>query len=294
MALTSMTGFGRGEAAGGGMKVVVELSSVNRKQFDLHLSLPKCLVAQEARLYELIHQAVPRGAISGSARINVSGTALRRYVSVDADMAAAYMAQIAKASRRLGLKNDLTARTLVQLPEVVRFESPENDSPHVWPLMEKAVTRALRCLLAMKRKEGKNIQKDLVRRLRTLRVLLRQIKRIAPRVAGEYRRNLENRLRDAGFDLSKIDPPMLKEVAMFAERADISEEIVRLESHLGQGAELMRSSAPCGRSLDFLCQEMLREINTIGSKANNADITRCVIAFKAGLEPVREQIQNVE
>jgi len=294
MALVSMTGFGRGEASAGGMKVEVELSSVNRKQFDLHFNLPKPLAAQEARLYELIHQAVPRGAISGSARISVSGKALRRYVSVDTDMAEAYMAQIAKTARGLGLKNDLTARTLVQLPEVVRFEAPEKDSSHVWPLMEKAVKQALKGLSAMKRREGQAIQKDLARRLKALHVLIQSIKRIAPKVAREYRLSLENRLRDGGFDLSKIDPQMLKDVAMFAERADISEEIVRLESHFNQGAELMRSHTPSGRSLDFLCQEMLREINTIGSKANNADITRHVIAFKAGLECIREQIQNVE
>jgi uncharacterized protein (TIGR00255 family) len=289
-----MTGFGRGEAASGGMKVEVELSSVNRKQFDLHFNLPKALAAQEARVYEIIHQTVSRGAITGSTRVSVSGKALQKYVSVDADMAAAYMSQLSKTARRLGLKNDLTARTLVQLPEVVRFEAPEKDSSCVWPLMQKAIASALQGLSEMKRKEGKAIEKDVLRRLTSLQAFLRRIKKMAPTVANNYRRSLERRLCDGGFDVSKMDSQMLKEVALFAERADISEEIVRLESHFNQGFGLIRSHGPSGRSLDFLCQEMLREINTIGSKANNTAITECVIQFKATLESVREQVQNVE
>ena len=294
MALVSMTGFGRGEASAGGMKVEVELSSVNRKQFDLHFNLPKSLAAHEARLYEMIHAAVPRGAVTGGARISVAGNALRQCACVDAGMAAAYLAELSKAARRLGLKNDLTARSLVHLPEVVRFEAPDKDSARVWPLLQKAAAAALRGLSAMRRREGRAMERDLTVRVRALHGVLKQIRKIAPSVAVDPRRAMEARLRDAGFDISKADPQMLKEVALFADRADIVEETVRLDSHFGQMRGLIRSAAPSGRALDFLCQEMLREINTIGSKANSADITKQVISFKTELESVREQIQNVE
>ena len=294
MALVSMTGFGRGEMSAGGIRVEVELGSVNRKQFDLHVNVPRTLAAHEARLYELVHRAIPRGAVTGSIRISVSGKALKDCVSVDGDRAEAYIARLARTARRLRLKNDLTASVLVHLPDVVRSEAPERDSTRVWPLIEKALAKSIGRLLDMKRVEGRAIEKDLGPRLRKLRAVLTRIKGLAPTVARAYRRGMETRLREAGFDVSRADPQVLKEVALFGERTDISEEMVRLQSHLDQADTLLVSRAPCGRPFDFLCQEMLREINTIGSKANSADITKQVISFKTELESVREQIQNVE
>jgi uncharacterized protein (TIGR00255 family) len=182
----------------------------------------------------------------------------------------------------------------VHLPEVVCFEAPDKDSVRVWPLLQKAVTAALGGLSAMKRREGRAMEKDLLVRVRVLHALVKQIKKLAPSVASEYRQAMEARLREAGFDISKADPQILKEVALFAERADIVEETVRLDSHFGQMRGLIGSASPSGRALDFLCQEMLREINTIGSKANSGAITELVVQFKAGLETVREQVQNVE
>jgi len=296
MALKSMTGFGRGEAVAGGLKIEVELSSVNRKQFDVRLSFPRALAALESRVHSRIHEAVARGSVTVTVKTGkaASGSGSGA-VRVDAQAAEICLKELRKAGRTLGLKDDLTLRSLVALPGIVSLEAgPAEDTARVWPLLDKALKSALAELLAMRVSEGLALEADIVKRFEKMRRPMERIRGQAPKVAEKYARNLRKRLAGCGFDFPADDPQLLKELALFADRSDISEELVRLESHFDQAGRLIAARGPAGRALDFLCQEMFREINTIGSKANDAEIARQVIRFKSELESVREQVQNIE
>ena len=289
-----MTGYGCGEASAGGIKVEIELSSVNRKQFDIRINLPRQLISLESRVTELVHRSIARGSVSGTINIGVSGKARLDSASVDLDVAKGYVKAIRKAARELGLKDDLGARILLQLPEVVHFESVPGDSEKMWHLIEKALNGAVDRLAGMRKVEGKALEKDIACRMKKLKVILEQIADLAPCVSVKYREALLRRLEKAGIGINSEDPQLIKELAFFADKSDVSEEITRLGSHFKQTSAIMASDETAGRPLDFLCQEMFREINTIGSKANDSEITKHVVTFKTELECVREQVQNVE
>lgn len=294
MALISMTGFGRGDAARSGVKVDVELSSVNRKQFDVRISLPRSLSVLESRIYELIHKSVRRGHVQGVVRVVSAGNGNGRRAVVDRAVAAAYISELRNAASDMELEDDLSIRSLLMLPEVVRLESVSDDTEKVWLLLKRALTKAVKELRDMQRHEGQALQKDILARIAKLERRVVQIKKLAPGVVKRYRKLLKQRLANAGVQIGGDSQGLLKEVAVFADRCDISEEITRLDSHFDQARKIIASKDPAGRALDFLCQEMFREINTIGSKANNGSIASHVVLLKTELESVREQVQNVE
>lgn len=291
-----MTGFGRGEARGRGVKITVEISSVNRKQFDCHVTLPRELAALEANLHALIQAGIHRGQVKGLVQVAASDGAANQDggIHVDATRAAAQLAALRRAARRLSLPDDLTASMLLQLPEVVRFAAHPDDPMALWSLVKTAASQALGNLHTMRRREGRALGRDLARRFRALRRLHTRLARRAAKVPAAYRANLARRIARAGVG-EELDPAVLaRELALFADRSDVSEELTRLSSHLNQAGRLSNGTEPAGRPLDFLCQEFLREINTVGSKSNDAQLTRLVVDFKAQLEAAREQIQNVE
>jgi len=294
MALRSMTGFGRGKASSSGMKIEVDLSSVNRRQFDVRMNLPRMLAALESRACALIRKDVSRGWVTGTVKIGARGNATDERISVDTNKVRTYIKVIRKAAAELKLKDDMTARSLVYLPDVIQCKSILDDSEEAWRLVKRALKEAVGKLVEMRTTEGRALEKDLVRRLARLKRRLDQIKRSAPKLVLKYRRLLEKRLRMMGVRFGPQDQQLARELALFADRSDISEEIVRLDSHFNQFHMLRKSCDSVGRRLDFLCQEMLREINTIGAKASDAAISAHVIRFKADLESVREQVQNVE
>jgi uncharacterized protein (TIGR00255 family) len=292
MPLTSMTGFGRGTAATRGIVVEVELSSVNRRQFDVRVGLPKSLLVHEPRMNAMIHTLVERGQVTGTVKMSLSSRA-RRLV-IDGATARAYVKTLRRTAQALKLDDDLGAGHLLALPEVLHYEDIADDSERMWPILEKALRQALNELVGMRNAEGAALERDLRRRFRNLRRYLNGIKRQAPTVTRRYADNLRSRLQQAGLKLGADAPELQRELALFADRCDVSEEIVRMESHFRQADKLMAARKSPGRALDFLCQEMFREINTIGSKANDAAISRHVVRFKTELECIREQAQNVE
>lgn len=293
MALISMTGFGRGSASAGGIKVDVELSSVNRKQFEVRLSLPRQVSALESRVNTIVHDRIARGAVTGAVKVSAASAA-KGGLRVDSGAAEACLQALRKAGLKLGLKDDLTLHTLLQLPEVVQFHDVAEDTERVWTLLSRALDEALSGLLAMRSTEGKALEADIRKRFAGLGRHLGVIRRLAPAAQKKYGQALRARLHKSSIPLSASDPQLLREIAIWADRSDISEEIVRLDSHLKHVEGMLRENKPVGRALDFLCQEMFREINTIGSKANEAGISRQVVHFKTELESIREQVQNVE
>lgn len=285
----SMTGFGRGEATGAGFAVTVELSTVNRKQFDATLWLPKEWLSFEARLQALLRTGIARGALKGS--VNV------RPLS-DADAAAALEARfrtVCAAARRLGLQGEPTVSDLAALASAEAEPAPPEPTDAVWETVAAAARAALAQVCAMREAEGARIAADLRGRLEGLRALHAQIAVLAPAMPTAWREALRRRLAELLPEGVALDAGTLeREVALFADRCDISEELTRLASHFVHAERLLSGEEPCGRPLDFLCQELNREANTIGSKCAGTEIPRLVIAFKTLLETFREQVQNLE
>ena len=295
MSLTSMTGFGRGEAIGHGIKVTVELSSINRRQFECHLALPRHLGALEANLYTLVQNGVRRGQVKGAVQISMApGSAAAGGLHVDLARAEAQIAALRRAGKRLGLRDDLGITHLLALPEAVTFDEQPDDPLKLWPLVQRAAATALDALQRMRAREGGALARDLRRRFKALRFLRARAARRAARAPADYRDALARRLARLGEGVAVDSALLARELVVFADRTDVSEELTRLESHLDQAETLIAGDAAAGRALDFLCQELLREINTVGAKANDAPLAALVVAFKSQLEAVREQIQNVE
>jgi len=292
MSLMSMTGYGDGEVRRDGLHVEVEAGSVNRRQFEARVSLPRHLSVLEARIIEAIQKRVARGAINCTVRVTAvhggSGPV------IDKALATRYIGAIRKAGKELGLEDDCTTSMLMELPGVVSGGSDETETEKVWKLIRQALDKAVGGMIVMRKREGAHLRRDLVHRLDCLRRSHAVIRQLAPTVRERYAGDLQQRLSRVNVPVDPSDERFLKELALFAERCDITEEVVRLESHFAQAEKMLAASEPSGRPLDFLCQEMFREINTIGSKANDARLSVLVVEFKTQLERLREQVQNVE
>ncbi|MCL2103580.1 MAG: YicC family protein [Kiritimatiellaeota bacterium] len=297
MAIVSMTGFGCGEAQANGIKAIVELGTVNRKQFDCNVSMPRELGCLEPKLHALIHSRIVRGYVKGTIALSAATGSGGSTNLFDVEKARAQVAVLRNAATELGLSDDLRASTLLRLPEMMRGSVLGDDPTVLWPLIEQAVQAALEKLAEMRQLEGAALETDLRQRFDALQHVSERIAPLAAEVPKAYQVLLEKRLAEllgSGKE-GVVDPALLaREVAVFADRCDVSEELTRLASHFTQVTKTLDEGHACGRTLDFLCQELFREINTVGSKANDAEITRLVIAFKAGLEAAREQVQNIE
>lgn len=293
MSIVSMTGFGRGEAKSEIASVVVELSTVNRKQFDCRINLPREIAPLEAQIQALLKTGIYRGQV----HCNVAVSAVSSETGglrVDMDKARAQLAALRGAAKVLGLPDDLTATTLFSLPGVLSSDTEDLDPQAFWPVVSEAVSAAMEQLQAMRLREGKTLAADLLERVARLSGIRDSIAARAEVSPREFRDKLAARLEKLA-DGVEADPAILeRELIVYADHTDISEELTRLGSHLAQAEHLLRGEEPAGRPLDFLCQELLREINTTGSKCNDGEIAQTVVLFKSLLETFREQVQNLE
>lgn len=294
MALRSMTGYGSGHAALGGVRVDVQVSTVNRRQLDVQLNLPRSLTALESRATKAIQAMVGRGRITVDARIAYTGGARRAGIQINHDLAAAYLAALRRTAGQLDLPDNLQAEVLLALPDVLRYEQADEDAERVWPPLQRALRAALRKAVAMRRDEGRSLERDILSRIECLRSHAEAIRARAPHARRHYQAALAERLAEAGLAGDNAEERLLREVAIYADRLDISEELIRLDSHFRQAGRMIRAPGPQGKSLDFLAQEMFREVNTIASKANDSRIAHHVIHCKTELERIREQVQNIE
>jgi uncharacterized protein (TIGR00255 family) len=290
--MRSMTGYGRGECAKDGFKFTVELNSINRKQSDIAVNLPKELVELEPRIRDEINAHLSRGRIN--AVVAYHRSAAEERVELDETLAQAYLKAIQKLQRKTKLSGAITLDTLLRAPGVLKLAETAVDAEAMWASVETALKKALAQLVKMREKEGKFLAADLANRLGVLAAGLVAIRQAAPDTVKRYREQLHARVKEAGLSMPLDDERLSKEVVLFADRCDISEEITRLDSHLQQFRDCLKASEPVGRTLDFLAQEMNREINTIGSKANAAEVSQHVVKMKAELEKIREQVQNIE
>jgi uncharacterized protein (TIGR00255 family) len=196
--------------------------------------------------------------------------------------------------KELSAPGEITIGTILQAPGVMRTPEETIKAQEVWPPVERALRAALAELIKMREREGKHLAKDLIHRLKAIRKRLKEIRALHPDVVKKYRAALLDRIQKSGLPIPADDERIVKEITFFADRADISEELTRLESHLAQFAHHLRKNEPVGRTLEFITQEIFRELNTLGAKGNDAAIAQRVVACKAELEKVREQIQNLE
>ena len=288
----SMTGFGRGSHATSEIVVNVEASSVNRKQGEIALHMPRSLGELETTLRKRVFQRISRGRVTIQIKLDhPQGVAAG--VQLDSAKAKALNAAFVELSTALGRSVVPNAEDFLRAPDVFRFEE-DSDPESILPAVEAALDDAVAGLITMRLSEGNDLKADLQHRLGQLEEETGQIEAKSPAVVSSYRDTLFRRLGEAGLDLGLNDDRVLKEIALFADRCDITEETTRLRSHFRKFHEYLASGDPIGRSLDFLCQELNREFNTIGSKANDATLAQHVVNAKTELEKVREQVQNVE
>ena len=290
-----MTGYGRGDCSKDGFKVTVELSSVNRKQTEISLNLPRQMELLEAQIRDVINRHIARGRLMVRVSLHAGAGKASARMHLNVPLAKAYARELSRLSKQLKLPGPVTLDQVSRAPGVVQTDEELAVEEDFWPAVEKALKQALTQMVKMREREGANLAKDLAKRVVVMRKAAAQIARHAPTVAERYRQQLIDRIKSAGLEAPGVEDERLrKEVVYFADRSDISEELTRLQSHFQQFEDGQKSKEPVGRMLDFLAQEMNREINTIGSKANDSLISREVVTLKAELEKFREQAQNVE
>jgi uncharacterized protein (TIGR00255 family) len=293
--MKSMTGYGWSECSQDGFKVTAELSSVNRKQGEISLNLPRELEVLEAQIRDEINRVVARGRVNVRVALHMVEGKEALHIHLNKRLAEAYAKEMSALARDLKLSSPVTLELLMRAPGVLQTDHAIADAEDFWPAVQKSVKVALKALVVMREREGKSLQVDLSKRVSTMRRAVSRIQRRAPLVLKRYRGQLMDRVKTAGLDPSSIDDDRVyKEIVLFADRSDISEELTRLQSHFEQFDSYVKSREPVGRTLDFLAQEMHREINTIGSKANDSQIAQQVVVLKTELEKFREQTQNIE
>lgn len=289
----SMTGYGRGEHLNEQYKFTVEMKSVNHRFCEIMVRMSRLYLALEEKIKKLLQQNVARGKIEIFINIEATGQN-QAAVRVDEGLARAYYQSLLRLQDILSLNDNITLNMIARFPNVVQVEEPENDLTVVWSGLQEAFDQALTQFILSRTQEGNRLKQDIAGKLELLQQILSNIITRAPLVEENYRERLENRLSavlsDVGFDEARV----LQEVAVLADKCNIDEEIVRFKSHLEQAAVFLTAEDPIGRQFDFLIQEMNREMNTIGSKANDSLIAQQVIQGKSEIEKIREQIQNIE
>ncbi|NLX65094.1 MAG: YicC family protein [Clostridiaceae bacterium] len=290
--LRSMTGFGHCEYTENDISFTIEIKTVNHRYIDIFLKMPKQLSAFEDMIRSLVSAKIQRGKIDIYITYDNKSSDFQEVI-LDEGLAKAYYDALRKISDELGLRDDISATSLARFPDILRVEKQENNE-EVGKVLEKAFNIALDELVQMRTREGEKLKESLLANLSNIEDYIEKIKEKAPLVVKEYKEKLEMRLNEL-IDIQRVDPIRIAtEVALFADKCSIDEELVRLKSHIIQMREMLEAGSPVGKKADFLIQEMNREVNTIGSKAGNIDITRNVVELKSEIEKLREQIQNIE
>lgn len=289
----SMTGYGRGEHIAEDRKFTIELKSVNHRYNDINIKLPRSLISLEDKIKKHIMRQVFRGktdvyiGFESFASDDVE-------VKLNDTLAQAYAEKLKVLQENLGLEGGSFLELTAKFPDVITIEKTQKDEQIIWEALLPALEQGVARFVAMRQTEGEALKKDILIKAERIKALVGQVKERSPLVVEEYRDKLNNRLKDL-LDGVDVDPQRVAtEVAIFADRGCVDEEITRLESHLVQLADILEKGGQVGRKLDFLVQEMNRESNTIASKANDIKIVQATIDLKSEIEKIREQIQNLE
>lgn len=291
--LKSMTGYGRSEQQNGNFGCTVEIRSVNNRYIEIHARLPKHLISLELAIKKLIKSRCSRGSFDLNVTLHSNENGMDQTIKPNLGLAAQYFEAFKEIKDKLNLEGAIKIDAVFGLKDIIKVEPLALDDSQESMILS-TVDRALDALSQMRREEGKNLQDDILGRLESVATMTRSLQQRQPLVIQEHQNRLKEKVKTLS-DGIELDPIRLaQEVALMADRCDISEEITRLESHLSQFNALIQSEDPLGRKLEFITQEINREVNTIGSKSADYQISQSVIEIKSLLEKVREQIQNTE
>ena len=291
--IKSMTGYGRVETTGQGRNIVVEVKSVNHRFLEISLRMPQALFPLEMEFKKKIGEKVKRGRIEVFIRLEAE-TANAPEAILNLEIARNYFAALQRLKDEFSLQEEIGLQTLVGFRDIFSQPAEAEINPDVLKQTAAALEDALDMLVSMRQEEGAAIYQDMQQRLDLIRGILETINSRAPQVVLEYQKRLTERIKELTSGYALEDSRLAQEAAILAEKSDITEEIVRMHSHIGQFVTLLQSLEAEGKKIDFLLQEMNREINTIGSKSNDAEIARQVIEAKSELSKLREQAQNIE
>jgi len=291
--LKSMTGYGRCSDTVEGFEITFEIRSVNNRYLDTNIRLPRIYGYLEEKIKKAIQKTASRGKVDAFLTIERPAGDMAQ-IALDEALAEQYVAALRKIADKFHLKDEISVSSVARFSDIFTKKVKEDDTDTVWRAVEQVVNRALSDFLAMREREGESLFCDLDARLDRMEQILSQIRLHSGEALAQYRQKLETRLREFLEDRQIDENRLLTEVGIIADRIDTGEEITRLASHIRQFRALIRQDTPSGRTMDFLTQELNREVNTIGSKCSMIEITQLVIDAKNEIERIREQIQNIE
>jgi len=289
----SMTGFGRKQLTDNGYTVSCEIRSVNHRYLDTNIRLSRRYASLEDPIVELVKKYVTRGRIEISINIEKTETASRN-IKVDKELALTYYSNLKEIAEILNIPEQIKVIDLFRLPEVFNLEDREEDLEKLWSVLSLCIDAAMQDLIIMREREGQNLAKDILMRNNLIADMVEELEARSPIVVKEHTEKIRHRISELISQEFNDEQRILQEAAIFADRASVTEEIIRLKSHVNHLVVLMDEPDSNGRKCDFLVQEMFREINTIASKANDVEMSKIVVNAKAELEKIREQLQNIE
>ena len=289
----SMTGYGRVQRTIDGYNILFEVKSVNNRYFDFSARLPRAYGYLEGRLKACVQKYISRGKTEVSLSVEpVEGG--EGAVTLNTRLAEGYMTALGELRDRFGLRDDITASVVARCPDIFTVARADDDEEKVWSAVSKAAEEALGGFNTMRTAEGERLREDISARIALISDTVGRIEERSPQTVSEYREKLTERMKEILADSKLDENRILLEAALYADKVSVTEETVRLRSHMAAFSDMLGSGEPVGRKLDFLMQEMNREANTIGSKAMDTDMSAMVVDIKAELEKIREQIQNIE
>lgn len=291
--IKSMTGYGKSEQTIDSLNVTVEIKSVNHRYFEFSARVPREYGFLEEKLKKYCNSLITRGKVE--CYVSVEDLEEREMeVNVNETLAAGYVKALKELSERFGLKDDISAVTLSRYPDVITLHKASEDEERIWNAVKTVAETAVSKFIEMRETEGSKLRGDILSRADYIIECVEFIEGRSPETVREYNEKLKQRMKELLGDAAVDEQSLLNEAAIYADKIAVDEETVRLRSHISQLREFMNSSEAIGRKLDFLVQEINREANTIGSKAQDVDIAKKVIAIKAEVEKIREQVQNIE
>lgn len=291
--LKSMTGYGRSQKIINGRDILVEIRSVNHRYYEYSSRIPRAYNYIDEKLKALIKQNVSRGKIDINVTIsNIEGRDTE--IAVNKGIAEGYVNALRSIADELGVKDDITLSKLIKIPDIFSIQKTPDDEEQLWNDVSEVAGEAIEKFVKMRETEGEKLRSDVLEKTAFILEMVQKVEEFSPQTVENYRNRLYQKLTEV-LEGKEIDQQrIITESAVFAEKIAVDEETVRLRSHISQLTDLLDSCGAIGRKLDFIVQEMNREVNTIGSKAQDLNITRLVVDMKAELEKIREQIQNIE
>lgn len=291
--LKSMTGYGRAQKILNGRDITVEIRSVNHRYYEYTSRIPRTYSYIDEKLKALLKTSISRGKIDVSVTINnIEGKDSE--IAVNKSIAEGYVSALRGSADELGLKDDLTLSNLIKLPDIFNVQKTPDDEEQVWNDVHEITNEALEKFIDMRSVEGKILGKNIIDKADYILEMVGKIEELSPQTVENYRNRLYKKLSEVLEDKNIDDQRILTEAAIFSEKIAVDEETVRLRSHISQLKTILESDEAVGRKLDFVVQEINREVNTIGSKAQDLNVTKIVVEMKSEIEKIREQIQNIE